>query len=67
MTVTAAMFSAFLISTGFISENTDPSFPAWCLFHTRLGKTTSIYHSYIGWYIGITIGVLIISYLSRVI
>ena len=72
MAITAVMLSVALIPTGYLSvigPRSDPSFPAWCLYHHDLWSQDSgnFDDSYDGWYIGITLVFLAFSYSSRVI
>jgi len=69
MGITALMLATALGSTGFIRADTNPSFPALCLFRPDGfdGYKSQTNGSYDGWYIGITLGFLMISYLTRVI
>ena len=67
MAITALLLSAALFSTGSIANNTDPSFPAKCLFHPNSSKAVDINHAYNGWYVGVTFTFLLISYVSRVV
>ncbi len=64
MAITAIMLSVSLVSTGYIRPyETDPSYPAWCLYH-QYNSGTADYNS---WYIGITFSFLSISYMTRVV
>ncbi len=63
MAITAVMLATSLGSTGFIDSTMDPSFPALCLFRPKDFQSKG---SYDGWYIGVTSGFLVISYLTRI-
>jgi len=65
--ITAAMLATSLGSTGFIGQNTNPSFPALCLFHPKDLERSGNEGHYDGWYIGVTLGFLIVSYFTRII
>ena len=67
MAITAIMLGVSLGSTGYIGQDTDPSFPALCLFRPNKSASAKGKGSYNGWYIGVTSSFLVFSYLSRVI
>lgn len=66
MAMTAVMLATSLGSTGFIDVNTNPSFPALCLFRPKDFRSSVVNGSYDGWYIGVTLSFLVISYLTRI-
>lgn len=65
MAITAILLSAALFPTGYIGDNASASFPAWCLYHTHIQVEDT--HGYNGWYIGVTLAVMVISYMPRVV
>lgn len=67
MAITAVMLATSLGSTGFIDASTNPSFPALCLFRPKDFKSSVENGSYDGWYIGVTLSFLVITYSTRII